>query len=238
MAKAQKQTLSILDRIYAFLSAQTAVNDVELAHPIQLVHDVSREAELGENPTQRGVWNLSMEVSPTSNDVSSDWNPYYGSGPGQYDGGVRANGFTVHPSKQWLWILEASIWAANSAGVSGVLSYMGMYVHSYLYAPAFGGRDQVGSVSGNRSWLIEPSLWKMATAAGGIGYSEYVVGGYANYAAKANLQRPVLVPPSLLDSSYTSKVTLIAGATGGTVNVSGYLTVWVGPIGVFPPGMG
>lgn len=237
MAQFNRRVLSLLDTIYSFISEKVAVSDVELSHPIQLVHNVSREAELGEDPPQFGVWNLSMEVSPTSNDVSSDWNPYYGSGPGQYDGGVRANGFTVDPSKQWLWILEASIWAANSAGVSGVLSYMGMYVHSYLYAPAFGGRDQVASVSGNRSWLIEPSLWKMAPMSG-VGYSEYVVGGYANYAAKANLQRPVLVPPSLLDSSYTSKVTLIAGATAGTVHVSGYLTVWVGPIGVFPPGMG
>jgi hypothetical protein len=40
-----RKPLKILDRIYGFVSAKTAVDAVDLASPIQLVHDVSREAE-------------------------------------------------------------------------------------------------------------------------------------------------------------------------------------------------
>jgi len=47
VAEFRARVLGILDRIYRFTAAKTYTDQLDLSSPIQLVHDVHREAELG-----------------------------------------------------------------------------------------------------------------------------------------------------------------------------------------------
>lgn len=53
MADFRARILGVLDGIYRFTAAKTYTDKLDLNAPIQLVHDVSREAELGSG---KGLW--------------------------------------------------------------------------------------------------------------------------------------------------------------------------------------
>lgn len=65
MSEFRNRVLSGLDRIYGFLSAKHSTNRLELNQPVQLVHDVSREAELQSNqfPEQSGWFYAIIECA-------------------------------------------------------------------------------------------------------------------------------------------------------------------------------
>lgn len=212
MGEFRNKPLGVLDRIYGFLSGKTQSSQVTLETPVTVVHDVSREAELG---SAFGFFNGLQGVNAVNTHVGagtirSAWDPYYycllGLDP------------TIQPTRDQvdIWLLDVSLLVDTPANLTR--ASVGYGYPANTFPPATG-----------------ETLWPLLTGAGAgaIDFSNVAASGTSYLLSQQShyffeQHRPLFIAPG-------GVVTLYSLSTGA-LNVLGSLLFWVGRKGTTPPG--
>jgi len=217
MSGFRNRCLGVLDNVYGFLSARKSADSVQLQQPIQLVHDVSREAEVGSAfGLHRGLAIVELTVThggattelarlDIHNEILNS-----SSGPDPIDLQIQAfRDFDV-------WLIDYT--AANSAAVV-TTAYVA------LNYPAINPEAAV-------TYTVYPLALLDSDA---HGWSNYTATGLQRVLVMANqlvyprIPRPIYIPPG---TYFTSRST-----TTGAASIEYRLLVWVGRQGTMPPGV-
>jgi len=125
MADFRARVLGVLDRIYKFTSSKTYTSKLDLNSPIQLVHDVSREAELGGDLGRFGGWVLmgSTYAHVGASTENAVFEPYANM--------VIAGNLTPYPITEdeidiWLFDLAVRFDAENLTQCTAAIAYPAM----------------------------------------------------------------------------------------------------------------
>lgn len=146
MTDFQKKPLGILDRIYGLIGGLRGVSQLELKLPIQLVHDVSEQAE---RASGRYWLALTQQTHVGAGTITDLVAPYLQNNP------LARNGFNVNLTNECVWFIDA--WQEMVAGVGANFGGGGVYL-AYNRTDLTGIRDAaLISDKGPNRWLI---YWK------------------------------------------------------------------------------
>ena len=209
MARIRKPVLKLLENLYGFIDGQSgAPTEVELGLGITPVHDLSRMAEFGASEGPRaGLWLMSAQ------------NIHVGVGGIATDvdfvtAGFWKESFKFDANQQWVWILGAYLMANDNTDFASA---------QILMRP--GTIANVGIASGPAPAVANRLIARFTSVP--TDGSQSV--GLATNASPDPL--PMLVFDPTADIRFES-----ISDTLGTVTVTHNLVIWVGPIGVMPPG--
>lgn len=103
MARFLRRCIDVLEDIYRFDDARRTVSQFELSGPIQPVHDVSREAELGSSPGVKGFFHCGVTLTHAGAGTENEAFSLYDPTPG----GGAASKWEVDWTRDWVWIMDA-----------------------------------------------------------------------------------------------------------------------------------
>lgn len=216
MAGITARCLLVLDRLYHFRAgAQTAPQEFSTESSIQPVHDLSRVSELGEiitNPGASGFFSLDQDNVHVGGDtVTAFIDPY-----GTLDGTWGEVG------KRWIWLYKYA-GSVSSAAVNGAAS------QAILALNVFG----LGNALTRRDFLID--LWGVNDNIGiGTSLSATFPASLAHITARQpTFGMPLPIP--LFPNSLLSWQSIATAAVAGTFRIE--MICWIGPFGVYPPGL-
>jgi hypothetical protein len=210
VARIFARALKLLDRLYEFPGdAQSAPLEFSTESPVQPVHDVSREVELGAivtNPGAAGIFSLDQDnVHAGGDNIQSFIDPY---------GTLDATWGKV--GARWIWMLRYGATCTLASGGAGSSARLSLGVLA------------LGNALVLRDYLI--ALWGSSTAqlikaSGSLPAAMTLVG------TQSGMPLPIPLPPNCQLGWYTDAT----AAAPGTMRIS--MLCWIGPYGVYPPGM-
>jgi len=202
------QGLRHLWRIWRWRSSQTGPSEIELDLPIQTVADVQRVQELGSaNGPFAGYWRVSVTQTHA---IAGEINETLVLG-----GAAGTGEYTLRPGDDWAWYIEGF----GSIDVTAALGSADIY----LPAPSdrFYGPTDANPADGPR--LLIRFTGQTTIAAG----PEFSLTPQLNY----NSVIPRLIPfPAGVGLGFRSEASVAS-------TIALEAIIWVGPIGVMPPGM-
>lgn len=218
MPRFYRRVLRALDDIYSVIGgAPVAPTSIDTATPLQLVHDVSREAEIssGAGPFD-GFFHAGWRC-----EVGAGGNPTYDTGSlyGPAAGGVN---WDPDYTSQWVWLMK--LWAAvQQDGNQGNFSDCQFF---------WFGQSLQGIGPGSVSAIQPELLFHSATRIGRPSTLRPASGYYGVQPAYETAYPRLMIPLSPDADTFQ----MVASGTGA-VNVNGGALLWLGPRGVLPPGM-
>lgn len=220
MGQFRNKPLAVLDYIYGFLSGKTQVSSAQLETPLTLVHDVSREAELGGGIGQFGGYLLYQYYQSIGGA-----NVYQYTSSDVYDSLSNATFLGPHnPQNYSVWYAGYSgVWvpAAGTGDVTAtsinfcvpVASRMPFTETNPIYIPIFGtGSSQLPLTDQAGTGFVYSSVRS----------TDYGLQG-----------KPLFLPRGTLASYYVGTGAAIA-SPGAVI----WWLAWAGKKGTTPPGMG
>lgn len=209
MGKFNSRALTVLDRVYNFVGGKTLGRDFDTETPIQPVHDVSREAEIGAGL----YWNWSwlIAVAGTTRFASTI-----------YDQFTWYSNLSDAEVETWIVDVIVNINQNPANFTSGVLA---------LYYPPF------GEFPGSQGSNLEPAKMVYRNGTPTVHTITNRAATGVNYFIPNELDvTERLELPYLIHRGSGLAGTFILGGAGGdscTVNV----VMWTGPRGSRPPGV-
>ncbi len=210
--------LRLLDRIYGFVGGLRGVRSVDLSSPIVLVHDVSREAELG---TYSGIgialpgsayFAIVHDHVHAGADTVADSSPVY---ENQSAAAFFLAGFPpIDPDKETVWIVGA-----------GGMSLNGLTTVAYIQV-ALLPKASAGSGTGVDQAVIRWSGSDSVANSNGDHPLRTTEPGFGQY--------PFPIP--ITNKALNNSPILWTSATSGADTIDMWLNCIRLPVGVFPPG--
>lgn len=212
MSEFRNKPLAVLDRIYSFLSGRTAINQVETGMPITLVHNLSREAELGAAYGRKdGIFTRTLtntHVGASTERTSWDINYYVRIGADPvYDPGV---------DDVSIWLLEFGVQTSSVANLNYISILKAYQAGAFTPQATEIGIPMYYAATGVNSFTSIA-----AAASQAYTYQDSDV-EYKNYSL------PMFFPQGTYLCIQTD--------SGGAVNVQVYTVWWMGRRGTHPPG--
>jgi len=217
MGQFRNKPLGVLDRIYGFLSGKTQVSNAQLETPLTLVHDVSREAELGGGIGQNGGFLMGQVyvAVPGLNVYRGTADPYGGLSNPTFLGPHNSADYDI-----W-WMGHAGMWvpSAGSGDIVGAGLAFAFIVNSMPF------------IETNPTYV---PIFRAATDQATV---TDIAGTGSIYASMPDTDRrlptvPLYLPPGTLVTYHLS--TGAAIASPGSVF---WWLLWAGKKGTTPPGM-
>lgn len=212
MAEFSGKPLGILDRIYRFVGSLRGVNTMELGTPIQLVHDVSRQAELGVQVTpDDGYFALQWQaVHAAANTQTTNVDAY--SSAALTVGGIQTNLDFI------FWILG---FGAHRTTVNAHVSTVALNYPSNWPGTAY------PATATSRLVGFHNGAGQLIYTAGGAVLTGWT--NLANVTPPQEIPYPVRVPRGSSIGFHS--------VSAGINTVTHTLYCWAGPRGAGPPGM-
>lgn len=212
MATFKNRCLAVLDRVYAFVSDRTYTTELNLDVPIALVHDTSREAELGSawgRNTGYGKFSFAHSTA-AANTTESQIDIY------QYAVGGLDPTLDYREDDTDVWILGIDVISSNPGNVT------------------------LFSVTVNADGQYLPIVVESARALFKTIATTYF--GISNYSATGTMYYHVndpAEPPDIQLPMHVVRGERLCSLlqSGGAVNMNGWVYYWVGRKGTTPPGM-
>jgi len=213
MARFNARPLRVLDAIYNFVGGLGNLSQFGLEGQIQPVHDCSREAELASGLGRFGGFYtiVAKHAHTATGGITTTFNVYNPSGTHTFQNGLSADEL----ANMWVWV--GKVWGAMVAGTPSSFDY------------AWGG---VGTPPGMQGLESETGL---TTPAMPLIYLDGITSGGAGEnhltSTVAPEVLPVLVPKG-------GSLVLMSASNGGVTAITIEMSalVWIGPVGVMPPG--
>jgi len=213
MTSFTKKPLGMLDNIYKFVGGVRGVSSIDLGSDIQLVHDVSRQAEREGFSPSRWLWTNRVVAGGAGDHIVTQAYSELWVYLQQY----QLGDFDAYITRLGAWL--ASIDKADLTSGS-VIMYS--QASTFNYVSRFGQPSLVTLIPD----LLEE--WDGVTEVQVTGPTEYAVASQGA-AGLRRLETPVLWKPS---SSLSYLFT-----TGAACTVYAWADVWVGSKGCTPPGL-
>lgn len=199
--------LKFLSRRYQFIGDRISPERVDLVQPISLVHDVGRELALESIQTDRQAGGF-FQVGQDNVHAVANTQENTVDVYGTLDASWGS------PGERWCWLMDSWV-TANATVITAAQLSLGI--------PALGSalaqRDVVLGVWGQQSAFHDVE---------GTGFS---VAGLLNANTQfEHLMRPIFIPPGSAGLGFRS-----VSSAAGTIRLS--TICWVGPLGVYPPGV-
>jgi len=214
MAEFRNRVLSILDRIYSFTAAKTYTDKLDLNSPMQLVHDVSREAELGSSWGRFGGYAIANGATTHAGAGTEYWvlDAYYPF----WNGGVLDPIVNPGENEMDVWVLGIQL--QTTAAPNEVT--VGWMTQSIPPAAAGGLNTFV--------WFRATSTTTYATNWGGTG-NVLILCNEGTDQEPAHNPFPFRMPHG---SRFWMRTN-----TGAAATITLSILAWVGRPGTAPPGM-
>lgn len=212
MAQIGNSVLRVLNRLYSFVGGVQGVQNMDLLSPVTVVHDVSREAELGSDLTPfLGFHVLTQQLNHAGADTQrAATDPFtqvatYGAIP-DHDISLWLLDCTIYPSTNAIGVVYCALFQS--------LQYPGVGAAGYYPSKVIRVADDQAGVAN--------------FAGGGTAYQ----GITANTAFHAvdQIRDPILIHPG-------SRFTTASTSTGAMALIVHWF-LWAGRRGTTPPGMG
>lgn len=210
----KNRILGVLDTMYGILGDK-APNDVETQTPIQLVHDVSREAEIGSGLGINSgyFWDeYSLTVDGVTHGSNNVW--------GKLLAGFIFEGAPPKVNEINIWFIAATAWLDGDNDITSL--------SAFLRFPVSTNPDLV-----NQAYI--PVFWSdgatlVTSTFGSLEYIAYTPGGPTHFFEWASSGgRPLLIPRN-------TTMSVEGNSTAPNVVKMQYL-YWIGAKGTAPPGM-
>lgn len=224
MALIRKRVLGVIDRVYDLVGAKRNPTDLDVSLPVQCVHDIARQGELGSGLGQSSgfIWWHRHEATAAASS--------YRNGE-DIDAWIEAtslaNEFDVE--KHWVWFMG---WAGGWTDVNGNGDVDEASL-GFIF-PA-GNRFRYDSDTEDDTvlvWLADSTQPIMSNEAGSV--TRPSIFGAANSFVSVGTMpsRPFPIPQGSAIGTYVKTNAAIANG------YDFYCLLWVGTRGVMPPGMG
>jgi len=213
--------LIVIGRIMRFLDGRTSLTKMELGLPAQPVYDISRQAALG-----------SIETSPGAGGFFQVGQDNVHAAGGETVEGAMAVYSGLSPSwgtegERWIWLMQIA-GSVSSLGVMGA----GSSARLALAIPA------LGSALARRDMLLRE--WDGAVTVSTTLSATFPAALTSSTLAMQNPgpTLPILIPSpgGATGSTLLTWRTVATAANPGTIRLS--TLCWIGPTGVYPPGLG
>lgn len=210
MSEFRNRVLTALDNVYGFLTEKRSVSSLQLEQPIQLVHDVSREAELGGGVGEQGGFFIIQENFAFAGAA------------------VDRNAYDVHALiEAEFGVRDRSAYLLDFSGEIGGNTAQFTFLSAAHYPPvaSYPGNDYSSPqlVAYHESVVLVCDTTGAGSDTVTFPDPANIVAGYSRF--------PVYLAPGAILTVYVS-----AGGAGGATNVRTTFLLWVGPKGVYPPG--
>jgi len=211
MAEFRARVLGVLDRIYKFTAAKAYTNKMDLSSPIQLVHDVSREAEVSGLGNEIGHVVIPVDITHAGSGSETGLIDLYGT--------LRGGWYEdLNEEQIQIWLLRIG------ASLSGT-AYTELNIG---FAP---DNLPITTTSGHTLFpLWRAQAVEIFTNYGGAAQRALVVDPTDTLIAPDSGNLPLLIPHQECRLTYR-------GTSTGAINVYLRFYCWVGPRGTTPPGM-
>lgn len=215
MAPFNSRVLRLLDRLYKFAGAPRITRDVELGLPIQLVHDVSREAELGAGIGIEGGWVMHYEEV-------EELNAGGGTERRTADPWTDVDNATVEALDNLdLWHFH--FWAnTDFVSMANVQTLEVLFAYPTTFPGVGAQRPYLPIAHYDGTWSASDD-----TAAAAIGVIGADTGAVFYESETGRIHRPFRIPRN---SVFTYQM-----VTGGICTAHCFHLMWAGPKGVLPP---
>lgn len=224
MALIRKRVLGVLDRVYDLVGHKRTPSDLETEQPVQCVHDISRQGELGSG-LGRGsgfVWYHRHEdtAGAQSYREATDLTAWI-------EASSLANEFDVE--EHWIWYMG---WAAGHTDVNGNGDVDEASIGFTLPAGSRFRLDADTEVDLIPVWLADSTQPIVTDENGSVGRPS-IFGAANSFVSMGTMpSSPFPVPDG---SKVTTYVKTNAAITYG---YSFSVLLWIGARGVMPPGLG
>lgn len=219
MSRTKERLLFLLDRLYRFPSgSKAAPDDVNVEGSVQLVHDVSRMAEMGAIVTDPGAAGF----------FSVDQDNVHAAGGETVDNTVDPYGTLAAtwgiPDQRWIWLYRVA-GSASSNGTFGAtalatltasVAKLGQAISRRDYLIAAWGAANKAEIGSTLSATFPVSLTSLSTGP---------------FSPAPQMQLPFPLFPGTVLTWHT----FATAANPGTIRFEALC--WIGPYGVYPPGV-
>lgn len=222
MADFRNRVLNVLDNVYGFLSEKRSISRVELEHSVQLVHDVSREAELGTGAGEdQGFGIIEINQSLIAGNLDYALNIY------DLLDDCTSFRLCLDSSLYRIWYMGgAAAWATTDAA-GKCTSVAAQWV-----LPALSQRFLSSAYPGQIPFLYTDAHKDTFLQATTPTVRAQLYAPSTSFQPELRIRTPLYLPRGT-QLTYRMVGTGVSAAPGVTLNVP----IWFGKVGVTPPGM-
>lgn len=223
--------LGVLERIYQFVGGKGPKSELELDLPLQLVHDVSRQSELGAayGPQAGYYLDENQHAHAAAVQQSDFYDPYL-----RLQNGSILFPFNTQTSQNFdIWLIALQTWTPYADRATVV---------DWSVALAFDASTISTGVMPVSTYPVAFTIaYNESDAAGANDYETASFDGTRNYAAPLRpdpegppmptfLHRPIFIP-------HGARLTFVSHMTATNEVINFIMMFWAGPRGITPPGV-